>query len=51
MSLYPTQLPSVIVPAKADSIRTKRLLLRPLAPADCAGMFAIRGLQEVANTL
>lgn len=50
-TLFPEQTNRVIVPATADTIRTKRLILRPLALTDAEDLFEHRRRQDVADWL
>ncbi|KAJ5595343.1 uncharacterized protein N7459_001551 [Penicillium hispanicum] len=50
-TLFPEQTNRVIVPATADTIRTKRLILRPLALTDAEDIFEHRSRQDVADWL
>ncbi|KAJ0423228.1 GNAT domain-containing protein [Aspergillus carlsbadensis] len=48
---FPTQSTRVIIPETLDAIRTRRLILRPLAVSDAEDIFEHRRLQTVAEWL
>jgi hypothetical protein len=48
---HPSQTPVVIIPATAGTIRTKHLILRPLALSDADDIFEYRRLRTVADFL
>jgi hypothetical protein len=48
---FPAQPTRVIIPEKLDTIRTHRLILRPLALSDAEDIFEHRRLQAVAEWL
>lgn len=51
ISPCPSQTPVVILPATAGTIRTKHLILRPLALSDADDIFEYRRLRTVADFL
>ncbi|CEL03830.1 hypothetical protein ASPCAL04970 [Aspergillus calidoustus] len=48
---FPRQPPRVIIPTELGTIRTRRLILRPLALSDAEDIFEHRRLQAVADWL
>jgi hypothetical protein len=48
---FPRQPPRVIIPEELGTIRTRRLILRPLALSDAEDIFEHRRLQAVADWL
>lgn len=51
VSYCPSQATWVIIPTTADTIRTKHLILRPLALSDAEDVFEYRRLRTVADWL
>jgi hypothetical protein len=53
MSFFPDQITTVIIPPddKRETIRTERLILRPLQISDAQEIFSYRSLKTVADWL